>query len=151
MPHPKPHSRYLRSGRWSGSGHVYLVTFTTWKRQRWLAEFLTARLVIQALNKARYAETLAFVVMPDHVHWLMSLHEGGLLSTEVQGVKSVSSHRLNSFLNRKGPIWQPGFHDHGLRNEESLPEVARYIVMNPVRAGLVRSCREYSHWDAIWI
>ncbi|MFP3408382.1 transposase, partial [Pseudomonas sp. SIMBA_065] len=48
-------------------------------------------------------------------------------------------------------IWQPGYQDHALRREERLVHVARYIVANPLRAGLVKSVRDYPHWDAVWL
>jgi REP element-mobilizing transposase RayT len=43
----------------------------------------------------------------------------------------------------KGKLWQRGFYDHILRAEEGLPEVARYILANPVRAGLAQDFRTY--------
>jgi REP element-mobilizing transposase RayT len=48
-------------------------------------------------------------------------------------------------------LWQKGFHDRALRREDDLAEVARYVVSNPVRAGLVSKTGAYSHWDAIWV
>jgi uncharacterized protein with ACT and thioredoxin-like domain len=51
--------------------------------------------------------------------------------------------------NRK--IWQQDFHDHALRMEEDVKSVARYIVANPLRAGLVMKIGDYSHWDAKWL
>ena len=48
-------------------------------------------------------------------------------------------------------MWQAAFHDHALRKEENLHEIARYIVANPLRAGLVSSLAEYPHWDAVWL
>jgi putative transposase len=48
-------------------------------------------------------------------------------------------------------IWQTGFHDHALRADEDVVRVARYIVANPLRAGLVSSPGEYPHWDAVWV
>ena len=96
-----------------------------------------------------HATSLAYVVMPDHVHWLMQLGEVGVLSSVVQRVKS----RTSRFLRKAGYEceWQRGFHDHAVRKEEDLAGLARYVVANPVRAGLVRSVRTYPHWDAIWL
>jgi len=48
-------------------------------------------------------------------------------------------------------VWQDGFHDHALRREEDLKEVARYIIANPVRAGLVTRVGDYPLWDACWL
>ena len=52
---------------------------------------------------------------------------------------------------RHGPIWQRAFFDHGLRDDEDTAKVARYIVANPLRAGLVTKLGDYPHWDAIWL
>jgi hypothetical protein len=48
-------------------------------------------------------------------------------------------------------VWQSGFHDRALRQEEELQTIARYIVANPLRAGLVKRVGDYAHWDAMWL
>lgn len=48
-------------------------------------------------------------------------------------------------------IWQAGFHDHAVRREEDLAGIARYIVANPLRAGLVDAIGDYPLWDALWL
>ena len=145
------HSRALRRGRWSMCGQPYIVKFATRQRQPLFLNFLCARIVAQAMGKARCAETLAFVVMPDHVHWLFWLLEGGDLSRVIQIVKSSSAQRINHTLHRKGSIWQDGFHDRAVRRQEKLKNIARYIVANPIRAGLTTSVRTYPHWFATWV
>jgi len=49
------------------------------------------------------------------------------------------------------PIWQPNYHDHAIRKDEDLRALARYIVANPLRAGLVKRIGEYPWWDSIWL
>jgi putative transposase len=145
---PTFHTKDLRLARVSQPGQIYLVTAVTLDRQPVFANFTAARVLIGALRAAQTscrAETLAFVVMPDHLHWLMSLGEGADLTAEVQAVKSVTAHRVG------GKVWQRGFHDRAVRHEEDLPTVARYVVANPVRAGLVQRVGAYSHWDAVWV
>ena len=83
--------------------------------------------------------------MPDHLHWLMQLGAEHSLSRTVGAIKSVSAHTIPSLR------WQTGFHDHAVRKEEDLRELARYIVLNPVRARLVNKVSDYPHWDAIWL
>jgi REP element-mobilizing transposase RayT len=96
-----------------------------------------------------YTQTLAFVIMPDHMHWLFSLTDKASLSEVVGAMKRHSSRQVNVFLNQPGtPIWQRGFHDHALRNDQSVIDVARYIIANPLRAGLVRRVGD---WDAVWL
>ena len=91
-------------------------------------------------------ESLAFVVMPDHLHWLVVLQDGCELAALMHSLKSYSAHKLGG-----GDVWQEGFHDRALRKEEGIREAARYIIMNPLRAGLVEHLGDYPHWDAVWI
>jgi len=146
--HARPHGKDLRKGRVSLPGQVYHITAVTFDRAPVFSDLRSARLLVNALREAQArdaAATLAFVVMPDHMHWLMQLGEDASLSKVVGSVKAVTAHRIGR------RIWQDGFHDHALRQEEDLAEVARYIVANPLRAGLVERVGDYSHWDAVWL
>ena len=145
---PPSHAKDLRKGRYSQFGQIYLITTVTRDRQPVFANFRAARILIHALREEQNlgrADTLAVVVMPDHLHWLMTLGEDAELSMVVRAVKAVTAKKLG------GALWQRGFHDHALRREEDLLEVARYVVANPVRAGLVARVGDYPHWDAIWL
>lgn len=146
-----PGSKALRVGRVSEANRAYLVTFVTDGRVRRFEDLYLARIVCRALNQTRRQGTLCYVVMPDHVHWLIILNEGVSLSRVVQFAKAYSAHHINKRLARRGRVWQAGFHDHALRRAEDLVQVARYVVANPVRAGLCDSIAAYPHWDAVWI
>jgi REP element-mobilizing transposase RayT len=147
-------ARDLRKGRWSGAHQAYLITTVTHRRERLFEQPVCARAVIHALRHATeqgFARTHAFVVMPDHLQWLMSLGEEIGLSATVGRVKGTSARCINSVLNRTGlAAWQPGFHDHALRTEENVRGIARYVVANPLRAGLVAQMGDYSWWVAEW-
>ncbi len=149
-----PHAKRLRHGRVSEPGRVYLVTTVTRRRRPVFADLTLARLAIgelRACDAAGKCETLAFVLMPDHLHWLLALC-GADLSALVRRFKSNSARRINATgVPRDCALWQPGFHDHALRREEDMAQIARYIVANPLRAGLARSVRDYPHWDAVWL
>lgn len=138
----------LRRGRVSISGQIYLVTTVTCGRVRLFADLYLGRLVVRELNESD-AATLAYVVMPDHLHWLLQLRPGSNLSEVVKSIKSRSAFAINRALGTRGRVWQPSFHDHALRKEEDIQAVARYVVCNPLRAGLVRRINDYSLWDAI--
>ena len=143
-----PHAGNLRTGRYSELGRIYLITAVTHNRMTWFHDVKKARCVVACMRAAQQrglAETLAYVLMPDHLHWLMSLGEYHNLSTVVGGVKSTSAHRAGC------RIWQSGFHDHAIRREEDLVKLARYVVANPLRAGLVRKLGDYPHWDVVWL
>ncbi len=144
----KPHAGNLRKGRVSESGRAYLITTVTHKRRRFFNDLSAARTLVLTLREAHqrsYAETLAFVVMPDHLHWLMTLGDQQDLAKVVAGVKSVAAHRLG------GKVWQKGYYDHALRQEKDIKAVARYIVANPLRSGLVERVEDFPHWDAAWL
>jgi REP element-mobilizing transposase RayT len=89
--------------------------------------------------------------MPDHFHWLITINGSRPLSVSVNTVKSWATRRINRLAGFTGRLWSPGFYDRAIRKEEDLGAVARYIVANPLRAGLVRSIRDYPHWDAKWL
>jgi REP element-mobilizing transposase RayT len=69
----------------------------------------------------------------------------------MQGIKGRSAISINRALGSHGQLWQKSFHDHALRKEEDLLAIARYIVANPLRAGLVKKIGDYPLWDAIWL
>lgn len=94
---------------------------------------------------------LAWGLMPEHAHWLITLGEKDNLGSMVNRIKSASARLANRELNRQGPLWEPAYHDHALRAEEDLRDVARYLVANPVRARLAPRVWNYSFWNAIWI
>lgn len=137
----------LRKGRHSEIGYVYHIVFSTINRSPILNDFHNARIIIKQLmdsdNNSR-TETLSFCVMPDHVHWLFKLNKG-TLSKNIQRVKANYTRQFSQ------KIWNKGFYDHAIRSDESLINVARYIVANPLRAGLVESVKDYSYWDSVWL
>jgi len=148
----KPHGRDLRNGRFSEPNRIYLVTSVTYQRSPVFADFACGRYVVSAMQREQsQATTLAFVIMPDHLHWLMQLSETGELDKVVGDIKSISAHRINKQLRRRGKVWQAGYHDHALRAEEDVQAVARYVVANPLRAKLVERIGEYPLWDAVWL
>ncbi len=143
-----PHSRHLRRGRFSQAGQIYLLTMVSEGRLPVFADFFAARRVVRAMHEQAVvsaAETLVFVVMPDHVHWLVQLQDGASLGEVVRRFKA----RVSIVLGAR--VWQRGFHDHALRSEEDIVAVARYVVANPMRAGLVERVGDYAHWDAVWL
>ena len=150
----KPHSKDLRIGRASLPGQVYLITTVVSRRREVFRDLMAARELIAALryqHEVGNARTLAFVVMPDHLYWLMELGDRLPFSEVVGTVKAYSGRRLRRLAHDGGRLWQAGFHDHAVRAEEDLRALARYVIYNPVRSGLAESVRDYPHWDAIWV
>jgi putative transposase len=148
MKNQTPHQKDLRKGRYSQDNQIYHITTTTLNRAPIFKDFLTARLIITILKKSdalNHTNTLAFVVMPDHIHWLFQLNHKQTLPKVMQNIKSTSAHAIGY------PIWQPGYYDHAIRQDEDIVSIARYIIANPIRAGLVKRVGDYPHWDAIYL
>jgi REP element-mobilizing transposase RayT len=140
--------RNLRRGRVSLGGQIYHIITATRQRTPVFSNFNHARIAIRVLmgeDKLGTVSTLAFVLMPDHLHWLVELGDHAEIGKVVGRIKSLIARRLD------GEVWQPGFYDHALRKDEDIATVARYIVANPIRAGLVSSLGDYPHWDAVWM
>ena len=113
------------------------------------------RIVVDGLrwqDEARRTSTLAFVVMPDHVHWLVVLGACAALPGVMSAVKGSTAWRINSARGANGErVWQAGYFDHAVRRDEEVRMIARYIVANPLRAGLVSRVGDYPLWDACWL
>ncbi|MDO9080328.1 MAG: transposase [Desulfuromonadales bacterium] len=149
----RPHSHSLRTGRYDESNRIYLLTTVVADRRPIFLGLTNARICIQGLrhqDETGRTATLAFVLMPDHLHWLIEL-KSGTLAEIMRSIKSFTARQLNLQQGTIGDVWQHCYHDHALRADEDVRSVARYVVANPVRAGLVKSAWNYPHWDAVWV
>jgi REP element-mobilizing transposase RayT len=144
----------LLNGRFSGRNHEYLVTTVTHCRRRMFEDFGAACTLCRVMREtadAGMGEWLAWVVMPNHVHALLRLNGQADLDALMRAIKGRSARLINKRIGSDGPLRQYGFHDHALRSEEDRVAIARYIVANPVRAGLVGRVGDYPHWDCVWL
>ncbi len=144
----------LRKGRHSLHHGVYCITTVTRDRHPLFTDIHSARLLIRELRRLHEEGkviSLAWVVMPDHLHWLIQLNDHWSLSTAVKTIKARSALTINRYLGQHESVWQRAFYDHAVRKDEDIRQFARYIVANPLRAGLVRDIGDYPHWDCIWM
>ena len=144
----------LRKGRWNAPGQEYLVTTVTAGRRARFVDIASARPVIEMLSRTHDDKTglwLAWVLMPDHFHGLLSLGEQASVSEVMRRFKGRSGHAWNNVMGGKASLWEVGFHDHALRFDEDRRTVARYIIGNPVRAGIVKKVGNYPFWDTVWL
>jgi len=143
----------LCKGRDSCKDRIYFITATTHDRIPCFSDLFIARKIVlemRRLHDLNLVQSLAWVLMPDHLHWLFQLSGKDDLPSVMKKFKGRTARLLNLQLNRNGQIWQKGFYDHALRKDEDIREIASYIVANPIRAGLVETVGEYPLWDAIW-
>lgn len=91
----------------------------------------------------------AFVIMPDHIHWQFQL-KGDLLLGEI--IKRFKG-RVATAVRQQGiyNLWQHDYYEHQIRDERDLINNARYIIANPLRAGLVKSVADYPYWDCVYV
>ena len=152
---PEKGYQRLRRGRYSEPGRIYLLTTVTAGRRPLFRRLPLARALVDCLRYPHDRGEVvshAFVVMPDHLHWLVQLQESQTLAGLMGPLKTFSARRINARRNLSGcPVWQPGFHDRAVRKDEDLRALARYVVANPLRAGLVERIEDYPHWDAAWL
>ena len=148
----KPHSHRLRLGRYSEPGRIYLLTANCYVRLPKLSGAAAASIVLDTLHwldQAGRMELHAAVVMPDHLHFIAGLRQEPL-DRLMHSVKRHSAAMINRVCGERGRLWQPGYHDRALRDEESLEDVVGYCLMNPQRAGLVADFREYPFLWCRW-
>ena len=157
-------------------GMIYLVTAVTYRREPVFADTGNARIAHDdiAFYTAKFkATTLAHVVMPDHVHWIIQpspedferffreqKEKGGqyaeaphryYLSKILQDYQRHVAYEINKRRGTRGAkVWQDGFRDDALRTEKAVFAAVRYVVYNPVKAGLVEEPEDYMFWGSAY-
>ena len=127
---------------------TFFVTTKTAVGKRLLQSERNAELMIDVLRSlvAEHAfELHDFVVMPNHLHLLLTVGEGMTIEKAMQFVKGRFSHRLNKEFGCAGEVWQRGFSEDQVLGNASMKACQRYIAENPVKAGLARSEDEYPY------
>ena len=97
--------------------------------------------VIRWLDNSGRLLVDAAVVMPDHLH-IVGMLGPCTLAKYMHSLKSFSANKLSQ-LGVDTPVWQSGFHDHALRDDEDYRSRVLYLIENPVRAGLVSNVVDY--------
>lgn len=80
---------------------------------------------------------IAWVIMPNHIHLLLTPNEGVSLSNIMKDLKGFTARSINKHLGRSGHVWQPEYFDRYIRSEDHYNKAVRYIENNPVKAKLV--------------
>jgi putative transposase len=139
------HEAYIGTNR-------YFITISVRDSQRL---FTNAQLVetcrgqVQSACKANAFQVLTDCYMPGHLHLLLE----GLLGRSdlrkcVKDAKQRTSYQAIRF--GVGRLWQPGYHDRIVRQDEDLAQYVEYILQNPVRAGLVARASEYPYASSVF-
>ena len=133
--------------------YSYFLTLCTDQRSEAFRDDALARLAVDQIRRTARTFSfaiLAYCVMPDHAHLLLN---GRSAASDLrrftkrfkQGTGQRYAHQ------RKRRLWQEGYYDRVLRPEEPEALVARYIIENPVRAGLVERAIDYPYLGSdVW-
>jgi putative transposase len=124
---------------------TYFVTFLTWQRRRLFVVDNYARLFLKTLYHYRRQGSFqlhAFVLMPEHVHLLLTPARDVTIERAVQLIRGGYSRAFGLEFGPK-EIWQRGFTDHRIRDAEDYESHRDYIHQNPVKRGLVERAEEY--------
>ncbi len=135
--HPEPHSPEIRK--------EYRRLFSQ-RWERWLDEghgaCLLRRPEIAAVVEAalRHGDAIKYrlgelVIMPDHVHVLVTPLAPNVLSRIVQTWKSFTAHEINRLTGRTGTFWQKESFDHIVRDADQHERIVQYIRDNPKKSG----------------
>jgi len=126
---------------------MFFVTSKTSMGRRLLQSDGFAALFVDVLRKCVGAGRFKvhdFVVMPDHVHLLISVGPEMSIEKAVQFVKGGFSYRVKKELGYSGEVWQRGFSEVRVDGEQSFERRRKYIAENPVQAGLVKEGEDFA-------
>jgi len=152
--------------RYHQSGHSHFVTFSCYRRQPKFSSGEIYDLFPECLERMRRRFEMCvygYVVMPEHVHLLLSEPEKGSLADAIhylklsfsKGVKSLfqlsvqmkdanPSASSGQALGHSEPFWQKRYYDRNVRNWQEFTVKLRYLHRNPVKRGLVK---EAARWQ----
>jgi REP-associated tyrosine transposase len=125
-----------------GLGHLHFITFSCYRRQPLLGTPRSRNIFVEILDQVRYRFVLklvGYVVMPEHVHLLISEPIVGTPSTVMQMLKQRVSRlvREGTEQGKEHSFWETRFYDFNVRTKKKKVEKLIYMHMNPVKRGLV--------------
>jgi len=106
------------------------------------------RLIIADLNyynKKYNSGICAYVILPDHLHFIIRIRKNNDLSFFMHDFKIHSAMEINKSMDRKGEFWQARFYDHLIRDRSDLYTHLDYIHYNPLKHGVVDCLDEYQY------
>ena len=125
---------------------TFFASTKTHMGQRLLQSERNAGLLIEVLRGHVAAGKFRlhdFVIMPDHVHLLLTVETGMSIEKAMQLIKGGFSFRLGKEFGFKGEVWQKGFSEVRVSDKPSFLQHKSYIAENPVKAGLAAAAGEY--------
>ena len=131
-------------------GIPYLVTTVVKDRQPLFGEHGCRQIVIDGIRFLRTCvghRVHAYVLMPDHVHLVVTPREDGNVSQVMYSLKLHTARQIGALLGSQGGIWQARFYERALRTRKDVEGALAYVHDNPVNAGLVETSEGYN-WSS---
>jgi len=131
-------------------GCTFFVTTKSAQSAALFQVHAAADIIVAILQHYREAEAYqlhAFVLMPNHLHVLLTPSRTTSIEKAMQLIKGASSHEIHKHLGTRMEIWQSGFHEATIRDASDYLSKIRYIHQNPVAAGLAPSPEEWA-WSS---
>ena len=131
---------------------VYFATTDTWERRAVFINTSLANIVVEQIAACRdrgFYKLHAFVLMPDHLHVLITRSDETSIENAMRMIKGGSAHQMGIERPQQFPIWHRGFHDRWIRDAEQFWNAKSYIEQNPVKARLAEKPEDYPWSSAI--
>ncbi|HVO80325.1 MAG TPA: transposase [Terriglobales bacterium] len=132
------------------SGQSHFITFSCYRRQ---PNFSTADIYslfpvsLEDMRRRFDLRVYGYVVMPEHVHLLLSEPQRGVLADAIHYLKVSFTKRLHSRLPGIGAFWQKRYYDRNVRDADEFDVKLRYLHRNPVKRGLVQKAGDW-RWSS---
>lgn len=134
--------------RFQQTCQIHFITFSCYHRRPLLGTERARDIFEKTLDRARHwygFYVFGYVVMPEHVHLLVSEPERSTLAAALQMLKQVSARKLRD--GTSGPFWQDRYYDFNVWSERKRVEKLKYIHRNPVARGLVNRPEDWA-WSS---
>ncbi len=130
---------------WTKTGATYFITFNTINKMFTESE---REIVLDHMlsGAGKFYDLIAAIIMPDHVHIVITPKKDNTLSNILKSIKGVSARLVNKFNNTTGSIWQSESFDRIIRDEKELYDILEYLLNNPVKKGLIDDPWKYDGW-----
>ena len=151
LPVLEPAQRFHKPIRLSKQHYIgrraYFLTLCTCDRIPYFRPRRIARWLLESLQQTAAQKSFtvrAYCLMPDHLHLLL---QGDSASSDLLSFVRTLKHKTTFYFRVRTAktLWQISFFDHVLRTAEDFSKTAEYILLNPVRAGLVQRAEDYPY------
>jgi putative transposase len=150
MPWRKPYLRArnqrLAPELYTCANRIYFMTIRAYRNQSPFARDPLCRLALDALQQEQVRSVCSiftYCLMPDHLHFLIAPGRDGVSVIDFTHQYKGRTTNQSWAIGWQGKLWQPRFYDHVVRKEEDLAAIASYVLLNPVRRGLVADAAQW--------